>query len=85
VILAMAAFGYAIGAGLIVALGIDWSWVAVLLGVVVGAIFGIVSVVGYAAVDDVGNIVHEVIVRMMTIAFSNKAENFFVNARQTDF
>ena len=46
VILAMAAFGYVIGAGLIVALGIDWSWVAVLLGVVVGAIFGIVSVVG---------------------------------------
>ena len=46
VILAMAAFGYVIGAGLIVALGIDWSWVAVLVGVVVGAIFGIVSVVG---------------------------------------
>lgn len=46
VILAMAAFGYVVGAGLIVALGIDWSWVAVLLGVVVGAIFGIVSVIG---------------------------------------
>lgn len=46
VILAMAAFGYVIGAGLIVALGIDWSWVAVLTGVAVGAIFGIVSVVG---------------------------------------
>jgi len=46
VILAMAAFGYVIGAGLIVALGIDWSWVAVLVGVVVGAIFGIVSVIG---------------------------------------
>lgn len=46
VILAMAAFGYAIGAGLIVALGIDWSWVAVLSGVAVGAIFGIVSVAG---------------------------------------
>ncbi|KQR11911.1 hypothetical protein [Cellulomonas sp. Leaf334] len=46
VILAMAAFGYVIGAGLIVALGIDWSWVAVLSGVAVGAIFGIVSVVG---------------------------------------
>jgi hypothetical protein len=46
VILAMAAFGYVIGAGLVVALGIDWSWVAVLIGVVVGAIFGIVSVVG---------------------------------------
>ncbi|WP_146847794.1 DUF4203 domain-containing protein [Cellulomonas terrae] len=46
VILAMAAFGYAIGAGLVVALGIDWSWVAVLSGVALGAIFGIVSVVG---------------------------------------
>src|SRR6187455_2540636 len=32
VVLAMAAFGYVIGAGLIVALGIDWNWVAVLLG-----------------------------------------------------
>src|SRR5689334_9666570 len=46
VILAMAAFGYVIGAGLVVALGIDWSWVAVLVGVVVGAIFGIVAVAG---------------------------------------
>ena len=46
VILAMAAFGFAIGSGLIVALGIDWNWVAVLVGVVVGAVLGLVSVFG---------------------------------------
>ena len=33
VIIAMAAFGFAIGSGLVVALGIDWNWVAVLVGV----------------------------------------------------
>ena len=32
VMLAMAAFGFAIGSGLVVALGIDWNWVAVLVG-----------------------------------------------------
>jgi hypothetical protein len=42
--LAMAAFGFAIGSGLVVALGIDWNWVAVLVGTVVGAIVGLVSV-----------------------------------------
>jgi hypothetical protein len=46
VILAMAAFGFAIGSGLVVALGIDWNWVAVLVGVAVGAVIGIVSIVG---------------------------------------
>ena len=46
VVLAMAAFGYAIGAGIIVALGIDWSWVAVLVGVAVGVVFGVVSLAG---------------------------------------
>jgi len=45
VILAMAAFGFAIGSGVVVALGIDWNWVAVLAGLVVGAILGLVSVV----------------------------------------
>ncbi len=44
VILAMAAFGFAIGSGLVVALGIDWNWVAVLVGVAVGAIVGLISV-----------------------------------------
>jgi len=42
--LAMAAFGFAIGSWLVVALGIDWNWVAVLVGTVVGAILGLVSV-----------------------------------------
>jgi hypothetical protein len=46
VILAMAAFGFAIGSGLLVALGIDWNWVVVLAGVAVGAVFGVLSVVG---------------------------------------
>ena len=44
VILAMASFGFAIGSGLVVALGIDWNWVAVLIGVAVGAVIGLVSV-----------------------------------------
>ena len=43
--LAMAAFGFAIGSGLVVALGIDWNWVAVLVGTVVGVIVGILSIV----------------------------------------
>ncbi len=46
VILAMSAFGFAIGSGLVVALGIDWNWVAVLVGLVVGLIAGLVSVFG---------------------------------------
>ncbi|GAA1974395.1 hypothetical protein GCM10009798_39550 [Nocardioides panacihumi] len=44
VVLAMTAFGFAIGSGLVVAIGIDWNWVAVLIGLVVGAVFGLVSV-----------------------------------------
>ena len=44
VTLAMAAFGFAIGSGLVVALGIDWNWVAVLVGTVVGLILGLVSI-----------------------------------------
>ncbi|MEZ0446684.1 DUF4203 domain-containing protein [Cellulomonas sp. ICMP 17802] len=46
VILAMAAFGFVIGSGLVVALGIDWNWVAVLVGVAVGAIVGLIAVIG---------------------------------------
>ena len=46
VILAMGAFGFAIGSGLVVALGIDWNWVAVLVGLVVGLAVGVVSVFG---------------------------------------
>ena len=46
VVLAMAAFGFAIGSGLVVALGIDWNWLAVLVGVLVGAVLGVVAVIG---------------------------------------
>jgi hypothetical protein len=44
VILAMGAFGFALGSGLVVALGIDWNWLAVLVGLVVGVIVGLVSI-----------------------------------------
>ena len=44
VVIAMAAFGFTIGSGLVVALGIDWSWVAVLVGLIVGAVIGLASV-----------------------------------------
>ena len=46
VVLAMATFGYLIGAGLVVALGIDWNWVAVVVGVAIGAALGLLAVFG---------------------------------------
>jgi hypothetical protein len=46
VVIAMAAFGFAIGSGLVVALGLDWNWVAVLVGLAFGAVLGLVSVFG---------------------------------------
>jgi len=46
VIIAMAAFGFAIGSGLVVALGVDWNWVAVLVGLALGAVLGLVAVLG---------------------------------------
>ena len=45
VVLAMGAAGFALGSGLVVALGIDWSWVAVLIGLAVGVLLGVVAVV----------------------------------------
>src|SRR4029078_7259196 len=44
IVLAMATFGFAIGSGLVVALGIDWNWLAVLAGLVVRAIDGVASI-----------------------------------------
>ena len=46
VVLTMAAFGFAIGSGLIVALGIDWNWVAVLVGLTLGLVLGLVAAFG---------------------------------------
>jgi len=45
VVIVMASIGFTLGSGLVVALGIDWSWVAVLVGVVVGMLLGVGAVV----------------------------------------
>lgn len=45
VVLVMASVGFAVGSGLVVALGVDWNWVAVLVGLVVGAVLGVAAVV----------------------------------------
>ena len=44
IVLAMGAAGFAIGSGIVVALGITWNWLAVLLGLAVGLVLGVVSV-----------------------------------------
>ena len=43
IVLAMGAAGFAIGSGIVVAFGISWNWVAVLVGLAVGIILGLVS------------------------------------------
>ncbi len=44
IVIAMGAFGFALGSGLVVALGIDWNWLAVLVGLAVGLVIGLASV-----------------------------------------
>lgn len=44
VVLVMVSVGFTLGSGLVVALGIDWNWVAVLVGVLVGAALGVAAV-----------------------------------------
>jgi hypothetical protein len=44
IVLATGAAGFAIGSGIVVALGISWNWVAVAVGLAVGLVFGLVSV-----------------------------------------
>jgi hypothetical protein len=79
VILAMAAFGFAIGAGLVVALGIDWNWVAVLVGLLFGAVLGVVSVFGnmpmivLALVSSIGGAVSVVAGLMLLVGSLNSA------------
>ena len=45
VVLVMASIGFLLGSGLVVALGIEWTWVAAAAGLVVGALLGVVAVV----------------------------------------
>src|SRR4051794_27983796 len=44
IVLAMGAAGFAIGSGLVVALGISWDWVAALVGLAAGLVLGLVAV-----------------------------------------
>lgn len=45
VVLAMAAIGFAIGSGILAALGVNWSWVLVTAGIVVGVALAWVSII----------------------------------------
>ena len=44
VVIAMGAFGFAIGSGIVVAFGITWNWLVVLVGLVVGVVVALVSI-----------------------------------------
>jgi hypothetical protein len=46
VLIAMAAIGFALGTSLMVALGVSWSWLIVLVGVLAGAALAFVAVMG---------------------------------------
>lgn len=46
VVIAMAAIGFALGSTLMVALGVTWSWLIVLVGLAVGVVLAILAVVG---------------------------------------
>jgi hypothetical protein len=43
-VIAMGAFGFAIGSGIVVAFGITWNWLVVLVGLVVGVVVALVSI-----------------------------------------
>jgi hypothetical protein len=44
IMIAMGSIGFAIGAGALVALGVEWTWVVVLVGVIVGALLAIAAI-----------------------------------------
>ena len=46
VVLGVASIGFLVGASLLVALGVEWNWVVVLGGVVVGTAFAALAIVG---------------------------------------
>jgi len=43
IVIAMGMAGFAIGSGIILAFGFDWDWVAALVGLALGVVFGLVS------------------------------------------
>ncbi len=46
VMLAMGAIGFSIGTSVMVAVGVSWSWLIMLVGVIVGALLAFVAIVG---------------------------------------
>ena len=46
VVIGMASVGFLIGASVMVALDVEWSWVVVLVGVLVGAAFAVLALLG---------------------------------------
>ncbi len=46
VVLAVSAIGFALGTSLMVAIGVTWSWVIVLVGLAVGVLLAMVAIIG---------------------------------------
>lgn len=46
VVIGMGAIGFALGTALMAALGVQWSWLVILVGVTVGVLLAVVSIVG---------------------------------------
>ena len=46
VVLAMSAIGFALGTSLMVAIGVTWSWLIVVIGVLTGALLAVAAIVG---------------------------------------
>ncbi len=46
VIITMTAIGFALGASLMVALGVTWSWLTILVGVLLGAALALLAIIG---------------------------------------
>jgi hypothetical protein len=46
VAIAMGGIGFVLGTGLMVALGVDWSWLIVLIGVIGGTLLAIIAIAG---------------------------------------
>ncbi|CUR57588.1 putative integral membrane protein [metagenome] len=44
VVIAMSSIGFSLGAALMVALGIDWNWVVVIVGILVGALLAVFAI-----------------------------------------
>ncbi len=46
VLIAMGAIGFALGSSVMVAIGVTWSWLIILVGLAVGAVLALVAIVG---------------------------------------